>query len=186
MSGLTTALIINGVVLAAVLEADVGPHRKVGTMRIVRPLLMAAGIIPLYLKALSTHGTGLGLELIGAVAGLLGGLVALSLTQVYRSPSTGKPASRAGASYAALWVVIIGARSAFSYGSEHWFSAPLGAWMTRHDVSVAAITDTLILMAVVMVATRTIGLFMRAQALPAANTSHHRANATDSSVATIA
>ena len=39
MSGLTTAMIINGVVLAAVLEADVGPHRTVGRLRILRPLL---------------------------------------------------------------------------------------------------------------------------------------------------
>jgi hypothetical protein len=186
MSGLTTALIINGIVLAAVLEADVGAHRKVGKLRIARPLLMAAGIIPLYLQALSTHGTGLGLELVGAAAGLLGGLIALSLTQVYRSPKSGQAVSRAGAGYAALWIVIIGARSAFSYGSEHWFSGPLGHWMTRHDVSVAALTDALILMAVAMVATRTIGLFLRARALPVANAHHRRADAAGSSLATIA
>jgi hypothetical protein len=185
MSGLTTALIINGLVLAAVLEADVGPHRKIGAMRIVRPLLLAAGIIPLYLQALATHGAGLGLELVGAAAGLLGGLIALSLTQVYRSPTTGQPVSRAGAGYAALWVIIIGARSAFSYGSEHWFSGPLVRWMTRHDVSVAAITDALILMAVAMVLTRTIGLFLRARALPF-DAPRGRADATDSSLATIA
>ena len=81
MSGLTTAMIINGVVLAAVLEADVGAHRKVGRLRILRPLLMAAAIVPLYLKAFVTHGTGLGLELAGVALGLLGGLAAAALTR---------------------------------------------------------------------------------------------------------
>jgi hypothetical protein len=165
MSGLTSAMIINGVVLAAVLEADVGSHRKVGRLRILRPLLTAAAIVPLYLKAFATHGDGLTLELIGAAAGLLAGLLAAGLTHVYRSPQTHKPVSRAGAWYAALWIIVIGARAAFSYGSVHWFSSPLGHWMARHDVSVAAVTDSLILMAIAMVLTRTINLGLRAAAL---------------------
>jgi hypothetical protein len=171
MSGLTSAMIINAVVLAAVLEADVGPHRKVGRARILRPLLTAGAIVPLYLKAFATTGTGLGLELVGAAAGLLAGLAAIRLTTVYRSSRTGKPVSRAGAGYAALWIAIIGARAAFSYGSVHWFSSPLGNWMVAHNVSVAAITDGLILMAVAMVLTRTIGLGLRATNLPIARQS---------------
>jgi hypothetical protein len=162
MSDLTSAMIVNAVVLAAVLEADLGAHRKVGRLRIARPLLLAAGIVPLYLKAFATHGTGLGLEVVGAVAGLLAGIAAASLTHVYRSPTTGKPVSRAGAGYAAMWILVIGGRAAFSYGSVHWFNAPLGHWMARHDVSVAAITDTLVLMAVAMLLARTVGLAIRA------------------------
>ena len=96
MSPLTQAMIINAVVLFAVLEADLGPHRKIGRFRIVRPLLMSAAIVPLYLTALTTHGAGLTLEIAGAVAGLLLGLLATLLMKVYRSPRTGKPASRAG------------------------------------------------------------------------------------------
>jgi hypothetical protein len=185
MSGIASAMIINGVVLAAVLEADVGSHRKVGVLRIVRPLLMAAGIVPLYLKALTTHGTGLGLELIGAVAGLLAGLAAVKLTHVYRSSRTGKPVSRAGAAYAALWIATIGARSAFSFGSVHWFNAPLGHWMARHDVSVAAVTDSLILMAVAMVLTRTLGLALRAASLPAPAVTSAAATSVEARLATI-
>jgi hypothetical protein len=165
MSGLTSAMIVNAVVLIAVLEADLGSHRKIGRLRIARPLLLAAGIVPLYLKAFATHGTGFGLELIGAAAGILAGVAAASLTHVYRSPETGKPVSRAGAAYAALWITAIGARAAFSYGSVNWFNAPLGHWMARHDVSVAAITDILILMAVGMLLARTIGLATRAASL---------------------
>ena len=63
MSPLTQAMVINAVVLFAVLEADLGPHRKIGKFRLLRPLLMAGAIVPLYLTALSTHGTALALEL---------------------------------------------------------------------------------------------------------------------------
>jgi hypothetical protein len=167
MSPLTQAMVINAVVLIAVLEADLGPHRKIGVFRIVRPLLMAAAIVPLYLTALTTHGMGLTLEIAGAAAGLLLGLLATSLMTVYGSPKTGKPASRAGYGYAAVWTVVIGARAAFSYGSSHWFRSQLGTWMGAHDVSVDAITNTLILMAIAMVLTRTIGMAARARALPA-------------------
>jgi hypothetical protein len=166
MSPLTQAMIINAVVLFAVLEADLGAHRKVGRLRIIRPLLMAGAIVPLYLTALTTHGTGLSLEIAGAVAGLLLGLLATALMKVYRSPKTGKAVSRAGLGYGAVWTVVIGARAAFSYGSSHWFNTQLGSWMTSHNVSVDAITNTLILMAVAMVLTRTIGMAARAHALP--------------------
>jgi hypothetical protein len=108
MSSLTQAMIINAVVLFAVLEADVGPHRKIGPFRFVRPLLMTVAIVPLYLTALTTHGTGLTLEIAGAVAGALLGLLATSLMAVYRSPKTGKAVSRAGLGYAAVWTVAIG------------------------------------------------------------------------------
>jgi hypothetical protein len=165
MSPLTQAMVINAVVLFAVLEADIGPHRKIGWFRLVRPLLMAAAIVPLYLTALTTHGTGLALEIAGAVAGLLLGLLATSRMGVYRSPKTGRPASRAGAGYAAVWTAVIVARAAFSYGSFHWFGGPLSTWMIGHHVSADAITNTLILMAVAMVVTRTLGMAARAVAV---------------------
>jgi hypothetical protein len=166
MSSLTQAMVINVVVLFAVLEADLGPHRKIGWFRIARPLGMAAAIVPLYLTALTTHGTGLSLEIAGAVAGVLLGLLATSQMTVYRSATTGRAASRAGYGYALVWTAVIGARAAFSYGSSHWFGSQLGTWMSSHQVSVDAITDTLILMAVAMLLTRTIGMAARVHALP--------------------
>ena len=162
MSSLGQAMIINAVVLFAVLEADLGPHRKISRFRIVRPLLLAAGIIPLYVKALATHGTGLALEIIAVAAGMLCGWCATRLTDVYRSPRTGGPVSKAGLGYAGLWVGVIGARAAFSYGSVHWFGPQLGGWMGRHDVTADAITDSLLLMAVAMTLTRTLALAGRA------------------------
>jgi hypothetical protein len=167
ISQLTEAMIVNGVVLVTVLATDVGPARKIGTMRLLRPAIAAAVIIPLFVKAPVTHGSGLAVELAGIAAGLLGGLAAGALMGVYRSPETGKPVSRAGWPYAIFWTLIIGARAAFSYGAAHWFTASLVSWAITNQVTEAAITDGLIFMAVVMVLVRTAMLGGRAYRLPA-------------------
>jgi hypothetical protein len=159
---LTNALIINGLVLFAVLEADLGRARKVSTFRLLRPLLMAATIVPLFLQAVATHGTGLALEIGGGVAGVLLGLTAASLMTVRREPGTGRIVTRAGAVYAALWIAVVAARSCFSIGAVHWFEHPLAAWMAGHQVTGAAITDTLVIMAIGMAIARTLGLAARA------------------------
>jgi hypothetical protein len=165
MSTLTQAMVINVAVLLAVLEADLGPHRKIGAFRILRPVLMACGIVPLFVKAFATHGDGLALEIGAVVAGVVAGLLAAGLTHVYLSPRTGKPVSRTGFAYAGLWIAVIGARAAFSYGSAHWFTSQLGHWMFAHQVTADAITDSLLLMAVAMTLTRTLTLASQAVAV---------------------
>jgi hypothetical protein len=165
-SSLADAMIINGVVLATVLATDVGPARKIGGLRLLRPVIAAAVIIPIFIKAPDTHGNGLAVEIAGIAAGLLGGLIAAALIRVYRSPATGKPVSAAGWPYAAFWSVVVGARAAFSYGAAHWFTASLVAWCIAHQVSEAALTDGLIFMAITMVIVRTAGLAVRAARLP--------------------
>jgi len=166
-SQLTEAMIVNGVVLATVLASDLGPARKIGPMRLLRPVIAAAVIIPLFVDRPVTHGTGLVVEVAGILAGLLGGLAATALMGVYRSPDTGKPVSRAGTPYAIFWALVIGARAAFSYGAVHWFEGSLVSWAIANQVSVAAITDGLIFMALAMVLLRTAGIGFRASRLPA-------------------
>jgi membrane protease YdiL (CAAX protease family) len=166
LSELTEAMIVNGVVLATVLATDLGPARKIGPMRLLRPVIAAAVIIPLFVDQPVTHGNGLVVEIAGAAAGLLGGLVAAALMRVYRSPKTGHPVSRAGAAYGIFWTVIIAARAAFSYGAAHWFQSQIVTWAIANQVSEAAITDGLIFMAVMMVLVRTAGLRVRASRLP--------------------
>jgi hypothetical protein len=168
MSPLTEALIINGAVLIAVLEGDLGPHRKIGRFRILRPLLTIAVVIPLFIDRPVTHGNGLLVELAGVAAGLFCGLVASALLRVYRSPKTGKPASAAGLPYAMVWIVVVGARTAFSIGATHWFGVQLDQWSFAHQVTGAAITDGLIFMALAMVLVRTTSLAARSRRLPAA------------------
>jgi hypothetical protein len=168
MSSLTDAMIINGAVLIAVLEGGLGPHRKIGRLRILRPLVTIALAVPLFIDRPVTHGNGLLVELAGIVTGLLCGLVITTLMRVYRSPETGKPASAAGLPYAIVWTLIVGARAAFSYGASNWFPAQLAQWCAACKVTGAAITDGLIFMAVTMVLVRTLGLSARATWLPAA------------------
>jgi hypothetical protein len=168
ISQLTEAMIVNGVVLATVLASDLGPARKIGRMRLLRPVAAAAVIIPFFVRSPDTHGASLAVEIAGIAAGILGGLAAAALMRVYRSPRTGSPVSSAGWAYAAFWTVIIGARAAFSYGAAHWFTSSIVTWCIANQVSVAAITDGLIFMAVVMVIMRTAGLAARASRLPAA------------------
>jgi hypothetical protein len=167
LSELTEAMIVNGVVLATVLASDLGSARKIGRIRLLRPVIAAAVIIPLFVSQPVTRGTGLTVEIAGAVVGLLVGLAAVTLMGVYRSPKTGGPVSRAGVPYAILWIVVVGARAAFSYGAEHWFQGPLVNWAIAHQVSLAALTDGLIFMAIAMVLVRTVGLGVRASHLPA-------------------
>ena len=162
LSELAQAELINVAVLAATLHADLGAHKKIGAFRLLRPAVLAATIVPLFITSPVTHGDGLALELAGTAAGLLIGLLAVALTRVYRSPETGKPVSAAGWPYAVLWTVVIGARAAFSYGAEHWFPTQLANWCIAHQVTADAITDGLIFMAVAMLITRTAGLATRA------------------------
>jgi hypothetical protein len=168
MSPLTEAMIINCIVLIATLEGDLGPHRKISKLRILRPLITVALVIPLFVDRPVTHGNGLLVEVAGIAAGLICGLVVTTLIRVYRSPKTGKPVSAAGFPYAIAWIVIVGARAAFSYGAAHWFPTQITQWCTTHLITAASITDGLIFMAIAMVLVRTLGLFAQATRLPAA------------------
>jgi hypothetical protein len=165
MSMLIDAEIVNALVLAAVLEADLGSHRKITRFRLLRPVLLAAAVVPLFLEKVTTHGGGLTVQLAGAAAGVIGGLIALSLVRVYRSGTVGKPVSSAGWGYALLWTGVIGARALFSYGADHWFGNQLGGWLAASSIPSAAITDALIFMAVAMLLTRTAGLAIRAHSV---------------------
>jgi hypothetical protein len=159
------ALILNGIVLLVVLEADLGSHRKIGWFRILRPFITSAVAVAIFIKGVTTSGDGLTLELTLTASGLVIGLAATALMRVYRSPRTHRPVSRAGAAYAVLWIVVIGARTAFSYGSVHWFGHSLDHWMATHSVTSAALTDALLFMAIAMVVTRTAALALRARNL---------------------
>jgi hypothetical protein len=165
MSTLAQAEIVNALLLIALLQADLGPHRKIAWHRILRPILIAAGIVPLFLEKVSTHGGGLTVELAGVAAGAVGGLLALTLIRVYRSGTTAKPVSAARWGYGLLWTGVIAARATFSYGADHWFNNQLTHWLVSRAIPSAAITDGLIFMAIAMLTTRTVGLAIRAHSI---------------------
>lgn len=154
----TSAWVINLVVLAAVLLSDLG-HRKINAFRLVRPVVVTGVIIAFYVKSVATNGDGLAFELGLAALGIVLGVIAAALFQVQRE-SDGLAWSRAGAMYALLWVVVIGARLAFE--DEAYTSHALDRWFATNSLSANAITDGLIFMAITMVLTRTAGLRVRA------------------------
>ncbi|MGN5380870.1 hypothetical protein ACQ4WX_38390 [Streptomyces lasalocidi] len=73
--------IVNLAVLTTVLHADLG-HKKIAWLRLARPVLLAAAVVPVFAKNIATHGNGLTLEIIGLAAGLLLGLLAAALLTV--------------------------------------------------------------------------------------------------------
>jgi hypothetical protein len=167
---MTSALIVDAIVLLAVLEANLGSHRKVGAVRLLRPVLVAAGIVPMFLKPVVTTGHGLDTKLVLGAVGIALGLVAASLMTVSRDAVTSRVLTAAGRAYVLIWTAVVAGRPAFSYGAEHWFGHSLATWQAQHTVSTAAIAGALIFEAVAMILAHTALLSIRARhAAPADN-----------------
>lgn len=169
---LAQAQLVNGIVPLSTLYGELGRDRPVTRVRPVLPLLVAVALVPLCIRSLALRGTGLTIELAGIMAGFVGGFTALSLIRVRRGGRSGadrgRPVSRAGRAYALVWIAVFAARAVFSYGCVHWFPVQLAEWRVAHHIDAGVIPDGLVFMADVMTATCTLGVVMRAAALPSA------------------
>lgn len=149
----TTQYLLNAGLLALVLGGNLGT-RTVSRSRFALPLLLVAVAAGVFLRDVPTAGNDLGLELTGAAAGAVLGLVAAALVHVRRDTG-GRLVMHAGQAYAALWFAVIGGRCVFAYGADRWFGRAIGEFSKTHQITGAdAWTAAFILMALAMVVTR--------------------------------
>jgi len=127
-----TDYLINGLFIGLVVLQLRG--RRLTSFSLVMPLAAVAFFANEYLHGIPTAGNDLSLALLGASLGLLLGLGCGLTTRVYAGPG-GAVFVRAEALAAALWVVGVGSRLAFSLYVTHGGEGAIGRFSAAHGIT---------------------------------------------------
>lgn len=157
--------LVNLAIVAVVLLRDWG-HRRVTVWALLRPLLLAAVIIPFVMPGWDLTGNGVLLELAAIAVGALLGVLVSALMRV-SVDGNGQAWTDAGFGYAAAWIVVTGARQAFIYGCQHWFTRDLGMFLIDNRISVNAFADAIMFLTLTTVVANRLAILVRARLSPA-------------------
>lgn len=148
-------------IVAAILVKDWG-HRRVTLLALVRPLVMAAVIVPFVMPGWDLSGSGLALEVGSLVAGASIGVLACSLLKV-SVDKDGQAWTDAGYPYAIVWIVYAAARQLFIYGCQHWYSRDLGEFLIHNHITVAAFADSIMFLSLAPVVSSRLAILVRSR-----------------------
>jgi hypothetical protein len=153
-------LVIPGLVLLV----DLG-RRRLTTMRILRPFIGTAIVIPFVMPGLDLHGTGLALEAAGCAAGVALGFLTAAAMRVEHDHGQDEAFTIAGAVYAAIWICFCAARLGFAYESSHSasFGRAVGQFLVGNHITVTALADAIMFLSLAMLIGNRGTLFVRAR-----------------------
>jgi hypothetical protein len=138
-------------------------RRQPDGQRLIIPVVIVGAFGFKYLKSIPSGTTPALLIAGGATVGIIFGLLSLTMIRVEKAPQTRRLVTIAGLSYVALWTVALVARLGFAFGSTHWFKSDLAGFSVQHRVPSETYATAFVLWVLVMILSRTIGVFVRAR-----------------------
>ena len=138
--------------------------RRLDRRGLVLPLALVAWAASHYLRGIPTAGNDTFLVAAGVLAGLCLGSASAVLTRI-ETDGDGVAIARATVGAAALWVVGIGGRMAFSLYMQHGGAPTVTRFSQAHHLTAAGWVTAIVLMAFVEVVSRTLLLWVRSRAI---------------------
>jgi len=141
-----------------------------------RRLLVPLGVVGVValnlLPGTPTAGNDIAFEAIGVAAGALLGVAVAALMRV-RTNAAGQVTVTSGLAYAVLWTAVIGSRLAFALWATGPGARQVGTFSMANHITGPAWTSFFVLMALTMVATRSIVVGTRVAAARAQRVAQH-------------